>query len=184
MNQKFYTYSHQTADTNRIFYIGKGSNSLKRASSTRNRNVHWQGIVKKHGFTTEILAYWTSEEEALSHEKLLISCFKDMSYKLANKTDGGEGIVGYKHTDFAKEKISKHSKGNQFAKGNIHTEEWKNNKAKALIGNKFALGKKHSEKTKTEMFKNRTGEKNGMFGKKHSVETKAKIALALSSRTK
>jgi hypothetical protein len=91
---KFVTYIHLKLD-NSIFYVGKGIE--RRAKSKHSRNQHWKNTVKKYGgFKSEILAYWGTEEEAFSHEKLLISCFKDMGYKLVNKTDGGEGNSGYK----------------------------------------------------------------------------------------
>jgi hypothetical protein len=92
-----YTYCHTTADTGKVFYIGKGTRK-DRATRKDSRSAHWHNIVNKHGFNAEILAYWDTEEEAHSHEKLLIACFKDMGYKLANKTDGGEGVCGHKHS--------------------------------------------------------------------------------------
>ena len=78
----FYTYAHTKPDGT-IFYIGKGSK--RRAWKTHNRNKHWKSIVEKHnGFNVEILANWDTEQEAFDHEVLLISCFKDMNYILAN----------------------------------------------------------------------------------------------------
>jgi len=84
----FYTYAHINPTTNKVFYIGKGTKS--RHLATARRNPHWTNIVNKYGFFAEILAYWNTSEEALDHEKLLISCFNDMGYVLANKTSGGE----------------------------------------------------------------------------------------------
>jgi hypothetical protein len=108
----FYTYAHTKPDGT-IFYIGKGSK--RRAWKTHNRNKHWKSIVEKHnGFNVEILANWNTEQEAFDHEVLLISCFKDMNYILANKTDGGEGASGYKHLEETKLKmkhtVSEHTK--------------------------------------------------------------------------
>jgi hypothetical protein len=92
----FYTYAHYTPE-GRLFYIGKGNGY--RAYSKHRKNQHWKNIVAKYGQPkVEILANWDTEEEALSHEVLLIECFRDMGYKLCNKTNGGEGTVGYKHT--------------------------------------------------------------------------------------
>ena len=88
ISHAFYTYAHINLTTNKIFYIGKGTKS--RYLATAKRNPHWQNIVNKHGFRAEILSYWKTSEEALSHEKTLIACFNDMNYVLANKTDGGE----------------------------------------------------------------------------------------------
>ena len=51
--------------------------------------------------------YYDTEEEAFSHEVLLISCFRGMGYELANLTDGGDGTSGYKQTEEHKEKLRK-----------------------------------------------------------------------------
>jgi hypothetical protein len=92
----FYTYAHYTPE-GRLFYIGKGTGY--RAYSKYRKNQHWKNIVAKYGQPkVEILANWSSEEEALNHEVLLIECFRDMGYKLCNKTNGGEGTSGYKYT--------------------------------------------------------------------------------------
>ena len=100
----FFTYSHQTADTGKIFYIGKGSRKDRQIAKI-GRNKHWHNIVKKHGFTAKILAYWDTEQEAFAHEKLLIASFRDMGHKLANYTDGGEGSSGAKITEETRIKL-------------------------------------------------------------------------------
>ena len=88
---QYYTYAHSKPDGT-IFYIGKGHS--KRAYDLVKRNVYWKRLVEKHGIpTVEILAHWATEQEALDHEVLLISCFKDMGYELANLTGGGEGCT-------------------------------------------------------------------------------------------
>jgi hypothetical protein len=92
----FYTYVHTRNDTGKIFYIGKGTGP--RAWKTTRRNKYWKSVQQKHGITVEVLAHWDTEAEALDHEKLLIACFRDMGYKLANMTDGGEGTTGFKYT--------------------------------------------------------------------------------------
>lgn len=111
----FYTYAHTKPDGT-IFYIGKGKD--KRAWSKYSRNKHWNNIVAKYkNYNVEILANWDTEEEAFSHEILLISCFKDMGYVLSNMTVGGEGFCGGKHTEESKLKTSKTNKG-MFGPGN------------------------------------------------------------------
>lgn len=127
----FYTYFHSKPNGS-IFYIGKGVED--RVFSKDNRNIHWKRTVAKYGYEPKILAYWDTEEEAFMHEKLLISCFKDMGYKLVNMTNGGEGSAGYKWTD--------------------------------------------EQKANFDM----NNEKNGMFGKKHSKETKKKISEKAKNR--
>jgi hypothetical protein len=99
----FYTYAHTKPDGT-IFYIGKGSK--RRAWKTHKRNSHWKSIVKKYeDFGVEILAHWSTEKEAFDHEVLLIESFTDLGYSLANKTSGGEGASGYKHSDIVKLKM-------------------------------------------------------------------------------
>ena len=97
----FCTYAHTKPDGT-IFYIGKGSHA--RAHSSKGRNVHWNNIVNKYkNFDFEILANWKTEEEAFSHEVLLISCFRDMGFILANISEGGLGSKGFRHTEEFKE---------------------------------------------------------------------------------
>jgi hypothetical protein len=99
----FCTYAHTKPDGT-IFYIGKGSHT--RAHSKKSRNKHWNNIVNKYGsFGVDILANWNTEKEAFDHEILLISCFRDMGYTLANISEGGLGSKGFKHTeDYKKNK--------------------------------------------------------------------------------
>lgn len=97
------TYLHIRNDTNEVFYIGKGR--PQRVNDKNNRNQHWKNIVAKHGFTSCKLAEWTNEKDAFEHEILLIKCFKEMGYQLANYSNGGEGGT-YPKTDAIKQKIS------------------------------------------------------------------------------
>jgi hypothetical protein len=100
----FCTYSHHKPDGT-LFYIGKGS--VKRAYAKDNRNPYWKNIVAKHGsYKVEILASWPTEAEAFEHEKLLISCFRDLGFSLANVTNGGDGVSGHKHSAESKAKMS------------------------------------------------------------------------------
>ena len=106
----FYTYAHYTPE-GRLFYIGKGR-SERRAYNFHNRNRYWKTVVAKHGKpNVAVLAHWDTEEEAFSHEVLLISCFKDMGYKLCNLTDGGEGASGRVLSEEHKQKIGAAQKG-------------------------------------------------------------------------
>jgi hypothetical protein len=90
---RFYTYLHRRNDTGEVFYIGKGRGD--RATSKSRRNKHWNHIVDKHGRTAEIVAPWPTEAEALDHEKFLIACFRGMGIPLVNLTDGGDGLCGH-----------------------------------------------------------------------------------------
>ena len=131
-----YTYAHYKPNGS-IFYIGKGSGD--RAYRTNHRNRYWKNIVAKHGsYTVDILARWKTHEEALSHEILLISCFKDMGCELANLTIGGEGVVGYKHTIESLAKMSASAIGRSNPTKGIkrkpHTDETKRQMSVAKLG--------------------------------------------------
>lgn len=113
----YYTYIHYREDDNIPFYIGKGQNNRHRMSQGRNK--YWQNIVQKHGFISELLSIFETEQEAFEHEAFLIKIFKEMGYKLANLSDGGEGPSGYKQTEEHKDNIRKAQLGKK------HTQETK-----------------------------------------------------------
>jgi hypothetical protein len=160
---------HTRNDTKEVFYIGKGSK--RRPKDKSNRNRHWHHIVKKHGYTVTVLAAWDKEEDALDHEKSLISIFKDMGKDLANYVDGGKGCSGMIHTDEAKKKMSIARKGNQYTLGYKHGEEARNN---MRLGQ---LGRKHSEETKKKMSLRHSGENNSMWGKPNIGARKVVVCL-------
>lgn len=60
------------------------------------RNAHWTAIYNKHGVEVEILFDNLTEKEAFLEEISVIAELKYFGYKLANKTNGGEGTSGYK----------------------------------------------------------------------------------------
>ena len=140
----FCTYAHYTPQGT-LFYIGKGSNE-RRPHYLQGRNNYWNKVVAKYGKPkVEVLAKWQTEVEAFEHEKLLISCFRDLGFKLCNLTDGGDGTSGYKQTPEHREK-------NRLAG----------------LGNKRALGHKVSEESKKLMSKSSkgmgVGETNSQYG--------------------
>jgi NUMOD3 motif len=161
----FFTYAHYKPEGG-LFYIGKGKR--RRAYAMDSRNSHWQNIVNKYGKPrVELLAQWDTEKEAFEHEKVLIACFKDMGYVLANKTDGGEGSSGYKHTKEQKLK-------NSLAKmGNI---PW--NKGTKGIMVAWNKGVPMSEEQKIKCSLAKKGKPSPAKGRKHTPETIEKIRLA------
>ncbi len=119
-----YLYRHIRLDKNEPFYIGIGTDDeYKRAYNFHNRSNHWKNVTHKTSYEVEILLDNISWEEACHKEIEFISLYgrKDLGKgPLVNLTDGGEGFLGYKHTETAKNTIS------QKLLGKIkHTEEQK-----------------------------------------------------------
>lgn len=168
---EFYTYAHSKPDGT-IFYIGKGRKN--RAYDLVKRNVYWKRVVEKYGQpTVEILANWKTEAEAFDHEILLISCFKDMGYKLANLTNGGEGSTGFKHSQESIEKIVKIKTENpsKYWLGKSRSQETKDKISKALMG----VGRPHTEEAKKKISEAHKGKKQGS----PSWKTRKKLSLAI-----
>lgn len=151
----FYVYQHRKADTNEIFYVGKGKG--RRINQLFGRNVYWYRVVDKHGFISEKIADNLEEEFAFLLEIETIDIYRKRGIKLVNATDGGEGSSGYKHTKEHKEKL----------KGNSH--------GSASWGINFK-GCHHSEETKARWSEMRKGTPSPRKGVKLSDETKNKIS--------
>jgi hypothetical protein len=138
----YYTYSHAKPDGT-IFYIGKGVNNRAYGFSSRNR--YWKRVVAKYGKpTVQILAHWKTEQEAFDHEMLLIDCFKDMGYQLANITKGGDGVTGLKWSEDSKKKLSQSKTGIKF----INRGATSRHKGDKLTGNALEKQKLNAQKAR------------------------------------
>lgn len=158
----FCTYAHYTPE-GRLFYIGKGG-SEARAHYLKGRNNYWNKVVAKYGKPdVQILANWDTEEEAFSHEVLLISCFRELGHKLCNITNGGEGFVGLKFSKEHKVKLSKAKLGKP---------TWNKGKKGVQISWNKDIPCKEETKLKLSLLN------MGHIGHKHSEEAKNKIRAA------
>jgi hypothetical protein len=99
---KFYVYVHRKKSDGNVFYIGKGTG--RRFKSKEGRNQHWKNVAEKHGWEAEIIAFFLQERCAFSYERILISLIG--MNNLANKTNGGEGVSGYKAPPEVRAKLS------------------------------------------------------------------------------
>lgn len=100
----FYVYIHRRKTDNKVFYVGKGRGY--RAYASDSRNDHWKSTVAKHGYSVEIVYENLTEEESFVLEKDAILEFGYFGHPLTNKTMGGEGISGYRHTVENKKKMA------------------------------------------------------------------------------
>lgn len=93
-----------------------------------------------------------------------------------NFTNGGDGIVGYTHTEEAKQKISKAMKGNKYFLGKKHKQESKDKMSKSKIGDKNPMKNPETAKKVSKALKGRKGPETSFYGKHHSESTKKQIS--------
>ena len=148
---QFYVYCHLRKDTNKPFYYGKGQG--KRAFSNQNRNTYWHNIVNKHGYDVLILWSNLNERDALNKEKQVIRANRFFGSELANLTDGGDGLSGYKFTADQKQRLSDSHKGyvptdkqrhlqSKNNTGKVRTEFHKHKYSLSKIGAKNPMARK------------------------------------------
>lgn len=166
VSKDFYVYLHKTK-SGRIFYIGKGRG--KRAWDKSERNRHWKIIERKNGVIVEIIQDGLQEWAAFELESDLIALYgrKDLGLgPLVNYTDGGEGSSGVVQSEETRKKKV------NMRLGKKHSDEVK---AKIAETNRIT---KSSKEQRERMSLRVIGEKNPMFGKKASQETRAKMSAS------
>lgn len=161
-----YLYRHIRSDKNVPFYIGIGIDSnYYRAKSKKSRNDHWNKIVNKTDYEVEIL-FEHDDYDFIKEKEIEFIALHGRSDlwlgTLCNLTNGGDGCLGLVHSDEAKLKMSIPNKGK------LISEEQRRKVSE------FHKGKITSEETKKKMSEAAMGEKNHMYGKKISEETRQK----------
>ena len=177
--EKLYCVYKHTNKINGKMYIGQTCQKpQKRWSNGKHyeTSTYFNNAIQKYGwdnFEHEIIATGLTLNEANSlEEKLIIELELMNSDKGYNLRSGGKNNLLSKET---KRKIS---------------ESNKNKKVSEATRKKMSeaqRGKVVSEETKkklSEIAKQRTGNKNGFYGKKHSEETRQKIGKASKNQSK
>jgi len=151
----YYIYQHRSADTNQIFYVGKGKD--KRFCDKNKRGRYWKFYVEKHGFVPEVIKADMDEELAFLAEMECIDAYKKRGIELINLTDGGEGCSGYsmKHSEEQKAKWSRDRKGIPSPRKGVKLDD--STKEKIRLAR---LGKELSESHKTAISKSLVGNKH------------------------
>lgn len=86
----YYVYEHIRPDTNKVFYVGKGSGN--RLNIKHGRNIYWKRVVNKSGgFIAKKLFETEDEDFAFFVEEEIIDLYRKRGMNLVNLTDGGEG---------------------------------------------------------------------------------------------
>jgi hypothetical protein len=177
-------YFHINPLKNEIFYVGIGSK--KRPYNKKGRNRHWNNIVNKYGYIINVSHDNLTWENACKLEQFYINKLgrKDLGKgSLVNLTDGGEGANGIARSEELRKRLRELNLGKK------QTKEAKEKQIKAQTGRKHSeetkkkmsewqIGRKMSDEFKKHKSESQLGEKNHMFGKKISDETKQKMALA------
>ena len=141
MTEEYYVYAY-LRDDGTPYYIGKGRD-VRAYYRTK-----YELIVLPPVDKILIILQNLTEEQAFSNEKDYIAWYGRLDINtgtLENRTDGGEGISGYKHTKETIEKLRQHSTGR------YHSEE---TKEKCRIGN---IGKTRSEEHKKRISEAKKG---------------------------
>ena len=164
-----YVYALIDPRTEKPFYIGKGSRddrpkrhfgeALSGGTSIKCNVIN--KIIKLGKDIKIIKSDKLSDEEAFEIEIMLIEEFgrrDNQTGCLTNMTDGGEGTIGWKHTEESLSNLSKAMKGREV------TEENKERLREELMANPLILRDGVKEKV--------SGENHWCFGKEHPSKGK------------
>lgn len=112
------------------------------------------------------------DDSAEERERYYIKLYQTFytSCKGYNMTEGGGGVVGYKHSEDSKQKISQSLKGHVFPAS-------RNAKIRSAM-----IGRDYKQEWKDALSKSRMGrfkgDENPFYGKHHNESTKSKISKA------
>ena len=185
-------------------YVGVTKFSLEeRFLQHTKRGFFLTEAIQKYGeqkFSIELIKEVKTPEQAYELEIFYIKEYNTKAPNGYNLTDGGDGIFGWQPTDEYRQECSERTKQLHKNKkicmyGKNHTEKTKEKMSQSAKGNQNCLGRILSEETKlkisashkgkilsdstkdkiSENHHNVSGEKNPMYGKKHSPETIEKM---------
>lgn len=111
---RFYVYEHWRPDKDVCFYVGKGMG--RRANDMACRNPHHKNIQKKLarlGMCVEVrmVLEGLSEDEAFYEEAVRVGFWRDIGVPLANLTDGGGGVSGWRPNEEQRRKLGDAHRG-------------------------------------------------------------------------
>ena len=182
MENNYYVYKHTFPNGKVYIGITRQTPEKRWLNGFGYKNQHqivMYRAIQKYGWENiehELLHSDITEKEAKDFERYYITEIYHSNNKKYgyNQTNGGDGILGYFHTDEVKERISEKSK-----------EMWADPEFRERMSGKHSgeknanYGKQLSDEHKailSECAKARTGNKNGFYGKIHSDATKQKIS--------
>lgn len=129
----------------------------------------------KNNLEFRIIQSLNIKDEASEAEKYWISFYKSNVYRFGNEfgynlTDGGETVLGMKHSDVTKNKMSLSHKGIKWS------DDARKNFKEANSGDKhWSYDKPLTQEHKEKLSKSLSGLNNPQYGKPLSLETKLKL---------
>jgi hypothetical protein len=139
-----YVYTHLNPITKEVFYVGIGKGN-RAWNQWAGRNKFWENYVNKHGFEVELIAENLTRKQA---EKIEIQLIAELGRRqideggtLVNRSVGGEGSVGYTHTEEFKQKLSADRKGKCTRKERQLSKETKEKISQKLQNREVTWGK-------------------------------------------
>lgn len=149
---KTFIYKLIDPNTNKIRYVGKSTNLKRRYRQHTNKKIQQKAKTHLSNWLLTLLnnsqkpileEIENCEDSWKEREIFWIKYYRELGYKMCNKTDGGDGCSGYKWTEEKKKYRSKAFKGkNTWMKGRKFTEEHCKNMSKAKTGSKHPAAKK------------------------------------------
>lgn len=181
MKKYNYVYRITNKELNK-HYIGTRSSNIephldlgiKYFSSSKDKEFKQDQKLNKEKYIYYIINIFQTRKEAVNLEIYLHNKYdvgvNELFYNRSKQTSNKWDTTGIKHTIEAKNKISKSKKGIKMS------EEFSKKISIARTGLKI------SDEGRKKLSIAFSGEKNGMYGKKHSDETKNKMSLILTGR--
>ena len=188
MTDNSYVYMLVDPQNNLPFYVGKGvgkrcyfhSFEAKHYIERKSHKLNKIRKLDKLGLKPIIrkVEENVSDEQAIEFEMFLISELRDFGIKLTNMTDGGDGALGYRHTEEHKKHISEVHKGRVFSDetkqkmSKPKSEDGRANIAKAREASTY----RPSEETKRKTSESLKGRASPIKGRTQSNDAKAKMS--------
>jgi len=115
-DHKYYGYLHTLEEEMLPFYAGigtKSNESFSRALDEESRTKEWKSKTQNKHYNIEICI--SSDDYNIIKQWEIDMILKLTKSDIVNKTKGGEGNPGYKHTEETRKKMSESRKGKKLS---------------------------------------------------------------------
>jgi group I intron endonuclease len=170
-----YIYGFRLNNSDEFRYIGMTVNIHKRYighknSASRGENLPVYRWIRSKGFKNiEMVVLDEADNSSLADlEMSWIKRLTENGHRLLNLTSGGEGALGYRHSD------KQRAKWSQERKGSITGD--KNPNYGKFGPDHPSYGRKFSEETKKRLSEQKMGKNNPNYGKKYSEEERKEMS--------